>query len=92
MEQDDLIITAAQAQLELSAEEEGRLAAAVTEMLDYFSKMSEVDVDNLAPTTHALVTDNALRTDTPNQNNNQKELVDRAPDNENNFIVIPNVL
>jgi aspartyl-tRNA(Asn)/glutamyl-tRNA(Gln) amidotransferase subunit C len=92
MEQNELIITAAQAQLQLSAEEEVRLKTAVTEMLDYFSKMSEVDVDNLAPTTHALVRDNALRADNPNQNNNQEELIARAPENENNFIVIPNVL
>ena len=95
MEQDDLMITAAQAQLQLSAEEEGRLKTAVTEMLDYFSKMSEIDVDNLAPTTHALVRDNALRADNPNNNSNsnmQGALIAAAPDSADNFIVIPNVL
>ena len=95
MEKEELIITAAQAQLQLSTEEEGRLSAAVTEMLDYFSKMSEVDVDNLAPTTHALVRDNALRVDNPNNNSNpniQGALIAAAPDSADNFIVIPNVL
>ena len=100
MEKDDLLITAAQAQLALSPEEEGRLRTAVSEMLDYFELMNEVDVTNLNPTTHALVRENALRADNPNQNNNhnnnfnnnQEALISRAPENEDNFIVIPNVL
>ncbi|MDC7226141.1 MAG: Asp-tRNA(Asn)/Glu-tRNA(Gln) amidotransferase subunit GatC [Spirochaetales bacterium] len=92
MEKDDLLITAAQAQLALSAEEAGRLETAVSEMLDYFEMMNEVDVSNLPPTTHALVRENALREDNPNPNNNQEDLVNRAPENEDNFIVIPNVL
>ena len=92
MEKEDLLITAAQAQLALSEEEAGRLEAAVSEMLDYFELMNEVDVSNLKPTTHALVRDNALRADNPNPNNNQEDLINRAPENEDNFIVIPNVL
>jgi aspartyl-tRNA(Asn)/glutamyl-tRNA(Gln) amidotransferase subunit C len=92
MEKNDLLVTAAQAQLDLSAEEEGRLSAAVTEMLDYFELMNEVDVSKLAPTTHALVRENALRSDNSNPNNNQEALVARAPEHEDNFIVIPNVL
>lgn len=92
MEKDDLLITAAQAQLALSPEEEQRLKSAVSEMLDYFELMNEVDVSNLKPTTHALVRENALREDNPNPNNNQEALIARAPENEDNFIVIPNVL
>ncbi|MDC7125303.1 MAG: Asp-tRNA(Asn)/Glu-tRNA(Gln) amidotransferase subunit GatC [Spirochaetales bacterium] len=96
MKTEELLITAAQAQLALPAEEEGRLAAAVTEMLDYFAKMSEVDVENLEPTTHALIRDNALRADNSNPNNkfnnNQEALIERAPESNNNFIIIPNVL
>jgi aspartyl-tRNA(Asn)/glutamyl-tRNA(Gln) amidotransferase subunit C len=92
MEKDELIITAAQAQLELTPEEEDRLRTAVSQMLDYFSLMSEVDVDNLPPTTHALIRENALRPDTAERTNNQEDLVSRAPEHENNYIVIPNVL
>ena len=95
MEKDDLLITAAQAQLALSPEEEGRLKTAVSEMLDYFELMNEVDVSNLNPTTHALVRENALRNDNSNNNPNsnlQGALIAAAPENEDNFIVIPNVL
>lgn len=92
MERNDLLITAAQAQLALSAEEEKQLSEAVTQMLDYFELMNEVDVSNLKPTTHALVRENALREDNPNPNNNREDLINRAPEKENNFIVIPNVL
>ena len=105
MKKEELLITAAQARLALPAAEEGRLAAAVTEMLDYFSLMAEVDVENLDPTTHALNRDNALRADNSNSDNlnsdnnnpnnydnDQNALINRAADNNNNFIVIPNVL
>lgn len=95
MEKDDLLITAAQAQLALSAEEAGRLEAAVTEMLDYFELMKEVDVTNLEPTTHALVRKNALRADNSNENPNPNlkgALIAAAPESEDDFIVIPNVL
>ncbi len=92
MEKDELIITAEQAQLELTAEEETRLRTAVSEMIEYFSLMNKVDVNDLPPTTHALVRENALRNDNAVNNYNPVDLVNRAPEHENNFIVIPNVL
>lgn len=96
MKKEELLITASQAQLALPKQEEERLSVAVTEMLNYFEKMNEVDVENLAPTTHALVRENALRLDVSNVentfNNSQEALINRAPEKNNNFIVIPNVL
>jgi len=92
MDRKELQITADLAYLELQEEEAVRLETEVTQMLEYFTKMSEVDVDSLQPTTHALLTQNRVRNDNSNTFNNPESLVNNAPEAEDNFIIIPNVL
>jgi aspartyl-tRNA(Asn)/glutamyl-tRNA(Gln) amidotransferase subunit C len=69
-----------------------RLAQAFTEMLDNFEKMMEVDVDGLEPTTHALAQGNRLRQDTPRGTDESEAVLDRAPERQDRFFKIPNVL
>ncbi len=93
MDIEELRTTANLAMMELHEGEVARLSDAVSSMLDYFSVMQQVDVSGLEPTTHALVEGNTVREDTENNNSiNPENLVNRAPDNDNNHIVIPNVL
>lgn len=93
MDIEELRTTANLAMMELHESEVARLSDAVSSMLDYFSVMQQVDVSGLEPTTHALVEGNTVREDTENNNPiNPENLVHRAPDNDNNHIVIPNVL
>ncbi|TFG61755.1 MAG: Asp-tRNA(Asn)/Glu-tRNA(Gln) amidotransferase subunit GatC [Spirochaetales bacterium] len=92
MENTELYVTASLAALELTAEEAGELSKAVEQMLDYFSKMAEFDIKNLEPTTHALLASNRLRPDILNAAINPDDLLERAPELEDRFIVIPNVL
>ena len=52
----------------------------VSRMLTYFEKMSEVDVEGLEPTTHALQKENRLREDRRHPNEAQPdELLECAP-------------
>lgn len=92
MDTSELYVTASLASLELTPEEVPGLAEAVEQMLDYFSKMGEFDIGNLEPTTHALLAKNRLRQDIESSQNNSDDLLDRAPELEDRFIVIPNVL
>ncbi|WP_028973363.1 Asp-tRNA(Asn)/Glu-tRNA(Gln) amidotransferase subunit GatC [Spirochaeta cellobiosiphila] len=93
MRKEDLEITAELAQLRLSDEDFDRLAGEVNTMLDYFAKMMEVDVEGLEPTTHALLKNNRVRDDIPQTNQSlSDELIENAPEIEDRFIVIPNVL
>jgi aspartyl-tRNA(Asn)/glutamyl-tRNA(Gln) amidotransferase subunit C len=91
MDKKEMEITARLARLELSEEELTRLEEAVAQMLDYFTKMREVDVDHLAPTTQ-MVKDNRLREDEINKEDAADRILDNAPETEERFIVIPNVL
>jgi aspartyl-tRNA(Asn)/glutamyl-tRNA(Gln) amidotransferase subunit C len=101
MDAGELAITARMARLTLSEEEKGKLGAAVEQMLAYFSHMKEIDVRDLVPTTHALLRENRLREDresddSPLQGGSVPHITDtllgNAPEREERFIVIPNVL
>ena len=92
MDKKELYVTASLAQLELSDVEAERLSDAVGQMLEYFSKMREIDVEALEPTTHALLKTNRLRDDAVVESTNADTLVANAPELEERFIVIPNVL
>lgn len=90
MDVNELKTTAQLALLDIPDPE--KLAQAFSEMLDNFSKMMEVDVSELEPTTHALAQGNRLREDIPAGIDLSEEILERAPDSKNRFFKIPNVL
>jgi aspartyl-tRNA(Asn)/glutamyl-tRNA(Gln) amidotransferase subunit C len=95
MHSEDLHVTAQLARLELSRDEKDRLEKAVTQMLEYFAKMKELDVEGLEPTTQ-LALENRLRQDSVAEAaeapENREALLKNAPELEDRLIVIPNVL
>ena len=92
MDVGELSETARMARLNLSDEERERLRVAVEQMLAHFSHMKEIDVGGLAPTTHALLRQNRLRQDVGVDSVWADTLLGNAPEREDRFIVIPNVL
>jgi len=96
MDTRELYTTASLANLSLSEKEAEALSGQVSQMLEYFSRMDEVDVDSLEPTTHTFSKVNRLRTDSEVHGENVSitadSLLDNAPELEDRFIVIPNVL
>jgi aspartyl-tRNA(Asn)/glutamyl-tRNA(Gln) amidotransferase subunit C len=92
MDADELSATAHMARLSLSGDEIARLRVAVEQMLAHFSHMKEIDVEGLAPTTHALLRENRLREDVEFDPLSADMLLGNAPEREERFIVIPNVL
>ena len=93
MDRDELITTAAMARLKLSEEEIKHFSAAVQQMLEYFSKMMEMDVKNLVPTAQ-LVRENRLRKDELAEKSQAiiESMLENVPEREDRFLVIPNVL
>jgi aspartyl-tRNA(Asn)/glutamyl-tRNA(Gln) amidotransferase subunit C len=84
--------TAALAQLELDDREAVQLAAEAERMRELFLIMSEADTENLEPTTHAMVSGNRTREDRASVFNNADDLIGAAPESEDEFFLIPNVL
>jgi len=93
MDREELHVTAQLARLELSKDEEDRLEKAVFQMLEYFAKMKELDVNGLEPTTQ-LAQVNRLREDAVGGDAlaGTEPLLNNAPELEDRLIVIPNVL
>ena len=91
MDREELLATARMARLQLPPQEFEKLALAVTQMLNHFAKMRELDVDHLEPTTHALHKTNRLREDQVIQEQ-ACVILGNVPENDDNYIVIPNVL
>jgi aspartyl-tRNA(Asn)/glutamyl-tRNA(Gln) amidotransferase subunit C len=92
MEADELQVTARMARLSLSSTEEKSLRLAIERMLAYCGQLVKADVAGLEPTTHPLVRGNRLRPDEPRASDLSDALVDAAPETEDRFILIPNVL
>ncbi len=88
----ELAATARMARLSLAPGDMEKLGKAVEQMLQYFSHMKEIDVEGLAPTTHALLRENRLREDKQRDSSASDVLLSNAPQREERFIVIPNVL
>jgi len=92
MERSELEVTAELAHLELNDDELESLGAAVSRVVEYFSLMQSIDVSDLEPTTHVLLDKNRLRSDQPNDAVDREALLDNAPEVEDRFILVPNVL
>ena len=92
MDAKELAVTADLAYLDMAEEETAKLNAAVDQLVSYFEKMNEVDVSDLEPTTHALLAENRTRADKVRESSFSDEMLENAPDLEDRFIVIPNVL
>ena len=91
MDREELDTTAQLARLELSDEETKRFEQAVFQMLEYFSKMREFDVEGLPPTAQ-MTRKNRTRKDAAVVNTDTEAILGNAPELEDRFIVIPNVL
>ena len=92
MDRDELLKTAALAKLKLDESEVEKLAVEVTAMLENFSAMMDADIEGLEPTTQTLQQENRTRSDSPGYSNLSDKLLDRVPEREDRFIVIPNVI
>ncbi|MGA2614119.1 MAG: Asp-tRNA(Asn)/Glu-tRNA(Gln) amidotransferase subunit GatC [Spirochaetia bacterium] len=92
MDLQELSATARMARLSLTPAEMEKLGKAVEQMLQHFSHMKEIDVEGLAPTTHALLRENRTRDDAERTAEVSDALLKNAPQLEERFIVVPNVL
>jgi aspartyl-tRNA(Asn)/glutamyl-tRNA(Gln) amidotransferase subunit C len=80
------------ARLELSPEEEEQYAGQMSSILDYFEQLSELDTDNVEPTTRAIDMSNITRTDTQSDYQNLDGIFAAAPDREEDFFKVPRIM
>lgn len=107
MDRQELIVTARLALLEVSETEMDRLEAEVDQMLSYFSQMRDLELKD-SPDAARAAPENRLRADAVRPASppasprgapggaqaagNSADLLENAPEREERFISIPNVL
>lgn len=88
----DIHYVADLARLQLTPDEEQRLAAQLGNILGYVEQLRSVDVAGVEPTSHAFPLVNVTRPDTQNPGLSQEDALRNAPLKSNGLFVVPKIV
>lgn len=82
------------ARLGLTPEEVERFRGELSTILDYVEKLKEVDILEVAPTSHSLEIENVMREDeeSPKSKVQSSKLLDLAPEIKNGYLKVKSIL
>ncbi|MBE9039658.1 Asp-tRNA(Asn)/Glu-tRNA(Gln) amidotransferase subunit GatC [Oscillatoriales cyanobacterium LEGE 11467] len=80
------------ARLELTETEEEQFTAQLSNILDYFNQLSELDTENVPPTARAIDVSNMTRPDELQPYTNRDEIFESAPEQEGDYFRVPKIL
>ncbi len=80
--------------LQLTESEETAFTSQLGEILNYFEQLNELDelLVGVEPTTRAIATLNISRSDSPNPYTDKEALLNCAPDREDEFFKVPQIM
>lgn len=80
------------ARLDITSEEEQQFTTQLNSILDYFEQLSELDTDNVPPTTRAIELSNITRPDKLKPFSDKEALIQAAPEQEREYFRVPKIL
>ena len=80
------------ARLDLTPEEEEKFTSQLSSILEYFEQLSELDTDDVPPTTRAIDISNITRRDELQSDIERLALLNEAPEREDDFFRVPQIL
>lgn len=89
IDRDQVLHVARLARLRLSDEEVTTIAGELSSILGHIEKLSELDLDGVAPTTHVVDVGNALRPDEPRPSLPRDIVLEQAPDSDGEGFRVP---
>jgi aspartyl-tRNA(Asn)/glutamyl-tRNA(Gln) amidotransferase subunit C len=89
IDREQVLHVAGLARLQLSESEVERMATELSKVLDHIEKISELDLDGVAPTTHVIEVPNALRPDIPRPCLPRDVVLANAPDTADGGFRVP---
>ena len=90
LSRDQVLHVARLARLELGAEEVERMSAELSKVLDHIEKIGELgDLEGVAPTSHVVAVENALRADEPRPSLEAEIALAQAPDVDRGGFRVP---
>jgi aspartyl-tRNA(Asn)/glutamyl-tRNA(Gln) amidotransferase subunit C len=88
----DIDYVANLARIELSSEEREKFQGQLGDVLQYFEKLQEVNVDGVTPTAHAFPRFNVWDEDEPVAGFSTEEALQNAPRSRNDQVIVPKVV
>jgi aspartyl-tRNA(Asn)/glutamyl-tRNA(Gln) amidotransferase subunit C len=89
IDREQVLHVARLARLRLSEEEVTTMAGELSSILEHIEKLSELDLDGVAPTTHVVEVGNALRADEPRPSLPRDVVLEQAPDTDGEGFRVP---
>jgi aspartyl-tRNA(Asn)/glutamyl-tRNA(Gln) amidotransferase subunit C len=89
IDREQVLHVARLARLELSDEETERMAEELSGILEHVDRMSELDLDGVAPTTHVVEVTGALRADEPRPSWPREVMLSAAPAERDGGFLVP---
>jgi aspartyl-tRNA(Asn)/glutamyl-tRNA(Gln) amidotransferase subunit C len=80
------------ARLELTESEEEQFTTQLSSILEYFEQLSELDTEDVPPTTRAIETSNVTRLDQLQPFDDKDALLKAAPEQEDQYFRVPQIL
>ena len=80
------------ARLDITSEEEEQFTIQLNSILDYFEQLSELDTENVPPTTRAIEVSNIARPDELEPFPNKDALLASAPEQEGQYFRVPKIM
>ena len=80
IERDQVLHVARLARLRLTDAEVERMAGELSSILDHIEKIGELDLEQVAPTSHVIDVENVLREDEPRPSIPRERALEQAPD------------
>ena len=90
--EDEVRHVAKLSRLRLNDDEVRHFTSQLAAVLDYVSRLNELDVENVEPMAHAMDVTNVLRPDEPATPLSIEAVLANAPDRDDPFFKVPKVL
>ena len=89
IDREQVLHVARLARLRLSDEEVERMTGELSSILDHIEKIGELELDNVAPTSHVIELENVLRADEPRPSLPRERALEQAPDSDGAGFRVP---
>jgi aspartyl-tRNA(Asn)/glutamyl-tRNA(Gln) amidotransferase subunit C len=80
------------ARIALTPDEQAKFAAQISSVIGYIDKLSELKVDDIEPTAHAVPLVNVFRADEVQPSLSNEEALRNAPAKANGLFIVPKIV
>jgi aspartyl-tRNA(Asn)/glutamyl-tRNA(Gln) amidotransferase subunit C len=89
IDREQVLHVARLARLRLTEDEVERMSSELSTILDHIEKISELDLDDVEPTSHVVEVENVLRADEPRESWPRERILEPSPDTADGGFRVP---